>query len=122
MCTSPEASPAVLPAWCVQYLNEVASHLAGTTADGDTLKDEIARSLGYVRAGWTAPKAAASKQRATDAALRFDFWRDGDGSATQAYESLQESYELADVRSARKRVKKGRDLLRHVPGFSEAVS
>ena len=116
MCTSPDVAPMMLPDWCIAYLHEVAQGLLAAEGDGEKLAALIARQLKLTRAGWTAVKTRASAARAISAAGRYNELRFCDRmSSEEAYEKVREAERLADVSSARKLVKRGHAMLRHVP-------
>ena len=116
MCTSAEVVPMSLPSWCSAYLHETAEGLLAAEGDGEKLAAFISRRLGFTRSGWTAVKDRASAARAIRAALSYDEHRYNGVPSVQAYESVRKDQNLADVSSARKLVKAGKNMLSHIPG------
>jgi hypothetical protein len=115
MCTSPAVAPMELPAWCIAYLHETAKGLLAAKGDGEKLAAFISRQLGFTRSGWTAVKARASATRAIRAALLYDEHCYNGFSSERAFEKVRENESLADVSSARKLVRAGKDMLSHIP-------
>jgi hypothetical protein len=115
MCTSSEVTPMPLPRWCIVYLHETAQGLIEAEGDGKKLAAFISRQLRFTRIGWTAVKARASAARATRAALLYDEHRSNGMSSAKAFDMVRETENLADISSARKLVKSGKEMLSHIP-------
>ena len=116
MCTSSDVAPMMLPDWCIAYLHEVAQGLLAAEGDGEKLAAFIARQLKFTKPGWTAVKVRASAARAISAAGLYDELRYYDRmSSGKAYEKVLEAQGGREVSSARKLVKRGHDMLRHIP-------
>ena len=118
MCTNPSVTPMDLPTWCADYLHKTALGLIAAEDDGN-LAVFISRLLRFTRKGSNAVKDRASAEKAKRAALLYDQCRFEGMVSGEALKTVKSQGNFADMSSAKKLVKKGKEMLRRAPRLSE---